>query len=155
MLTDARPEFLFVGGREVRVVPKGWTHPKDENGRFRPLFPADRYPETVEARRDWIKEYGTRLPSRKNYMPDVGGRRATDPAFEIHRTDIMAYETTSEGTPISPAFPNTQEGRRALVEYCAEHATTFGDSTTGVESWAAILFGDAVVALDGMIHGSS
>ncbi len=66
---------------------------------------------------------------------------------------IMAYETTSEGTPISPAFPDTPEGRLALVRHCAEHATTFGKHTAGLEAWAAILFGDAVtIGLDGTVE---
>jgi len=25
-------------GREIRKVPKGWKHPKDENGRFIPKY---------------------------------------------------------------------------------------------------------------------
>ena len=68
-------------------------------------------------------------------------------------TEIMAYETVSEGTPISPAFPNTREGRLALVRYCAAHCTTYGRHRAGVEAWAAILFGrDASVGFDGTVH---
>jgi hypothetical protein len=67
--------------------------------------------------------------------------------------EIVAYETTSEGTPISPAFPDTPEGRVALVNYCAEHATTFGDNKADAETWAAILFGQdpAMISEDGQV----
>jgi hypothetical protein len=65
---------------------------------------------------------------------------------------IIAYETMSEGTPISPAFPDTPEGRLGLLRHCAAHATTFGKHRAGIEAWAAILFGEhAPVRLDGTL----
>jgi hypothetical protein len=78
-------------------------------------------------------------------MPDASGLRADE-------TEIAAYEIVSEGTPISPVFPNTSEGTLALVNYCAEHATTFGDYDAGAEAWAAVLFGGASVDLDGTVR---
>jgi hypothetical protein len=116
-----------VGSREVRRVPVGWLHPVDEQGRCVPLLP-----------HDYVSDDGA--PVRR--MPQPG-------------EPIMAYETVSEGTPISPAFPDTPEGRRDLVAWCAEHATTFGDHRADAEAWAAILFGDAEVGLDGEVtaHG--
>jgi hypothetical protein len=115
-------EIFFVGSREVREVPKGWQHPKDERGRYIPLPPVGyRFDEGQGP-------YPT--------MPDPGD----DP-------DVMAYETVSEGTPISPAFAQSRD----LVLYCAEHCTTFGDHKAGVEAWAAILFGDAAIGLDGQV----
>ena len=71
--------------------------------------------------------------------------------WNVPDTEIAAYEATSEGTPISPAFPNTDEGRLALINYCAEHCFTFGDHRGDAEAWAAILFGDAAVAADGRV----
>ena len=59
-------------------------------------------------------------------MPPVGPTAA-----------VVAYETTSEGTPISPPFPNTPEGRLELVRYCASHANTHGAATAEVEAWGA------------------
>lgn len=68
-------------------------------------------------------------------------------------TEIAAYETVSEGTPISPAFPSTPEGTRDLVTYCAEHATAFGSRRAGIEAWAALLFGDgATIDADGTVR---
>lgn len=67
--------------------------------------------------------------------------------------EIAAYETTSEGTPISPAFTDTPEGRLELVRYCAEHATTLGQHRAGSAAWAAVLFGEhATIRPDGTVE---
>jgi hypothetical protein len=129
-MTQNNVDFRFVGGREVRVIPRGWQHPRAESGRYQPLLPAD-------------YRFDDDQPSWPQ-MPDASRL----PEIE---TEVVAYEAVSEGTPISPAFPNTPEGRRALVRYCAEHCTTFGRNRAGAEAWAAILFGDAAVAGDGTV----
>lgn len=69
-------------------------------------------------------------------MPDVSG-------ILEENLELIAYETTSEGTPISPNFPNTYEGRLALVAYCTEHCSTFANIKADGEAWAGLLFGDA------------
>ena len=56
---------------------------------------------------------------------------------------IAAYETTSEGTPISPFFLDDEEGRLMLVNWCAENSTVYGDHKADPETWAAILFGSS------------
>ena len=119
-------EIFFVNSREVRAIPKGWQHPRDAEGRYVPLLPHQ-------------YEYdGSQGPWPK--MPTPGSE-----------TEIAAYEAVSEGTPISPAFPDTPEGRRDLIAYCAEHCTTFGDHKADAEAWAAILFGGAAIASDGTV----
>ena len=127
-------EIAFVGGREVRAFPKGWQHPRDAQGRHTPLLPA-------EYAFDADQDRSVAL------MPDVRG-------LPVAETEIAAYEAVSEGTPISPAFPNSDAGRLALVNYCAEHETTFGDHRADAEVWAAILFGDASVGIDGTVRAS-
>jgi hypothetical protein len=78
-------------------------------------------------------------------MPDMRG-------LAEHEIEIAAYETVSEGTPISPPFPNNPDGRLGLVEYCSRHCTTFGNHTAGAEAWAALLFGNgAAVTADGVV----
>ena len=138
----------FVSNNEIRGIPKGWKHPQDERGRHRPLLPADQWPSTAEAQRQWMMEYETdQPPNPEQFMPSVR-------ALPAEATEIVAYETTSEGTPISPAFRNTPEGRLELVNYCAEHCTTFAQNMAGPEAWAAILFGSstAVVSEDGTVY---
>lgn len=124
-------QIAFVGGREVRIFPKGWQHPRNDHGQHTPLLPAD-----------YVFDDGQ---DRVSVMPDA--RNLPPP-----ETEIAAYEAVSEGTPISPSFPNTPEGRLALVNYCAEHETTFGDHRADAEAWAAILFGDASVGIDGTVR---
>jgi len=126
-MTREKSEFLIAAVREVRVIPAGWQHPRNWDNRLQPLLPTD-------------------------YAWDGDGAACMPAIAPGDETEIAAYETTTEGTPISPAFPNTPEGRLALVNWCVEHATTFGHRTTGAEGWAAILFGDAAVALDGTVR---
>ena len=133
-MTNERTGPAFIGGREVRIIPKGWQHPRNGRGRCAPLLPAN------YAFDDEAHEAG--CVAR---MPDTSGLCADE-------TEIAAYETVSEGTPISPVFPNTPEGRLALVNDCAEHATAFGDHRADPEAWAAVLFGGASVDLDGTVR---
>lgn len=120
--------------REVRIIPKGWQYPE-----HRPLLRADDWPADADALTQWQEDHETTdLPQRDDYMPSVEG-------LPTEETEIMVYETTSEGSPISPAFPNTPEGRLELVVYCTGHCSTFASLKTGPEEWAAILFGDGGV----------
>lgn len=85
------------------------------------------------------------VPLLDNGMPAVAG-------LAPEQTRILAYETTTEGTPISPAFPNTPVGRLRLLRYCAENAMAWGRFTADAEAWAAILFGEnAAVTTNGVV----
>jgi len=122
--------------RELRVIPKGWQHP-DHKG----LFPAERFPSTPEALAKWCEDYEEpEGPDQASYMPSVAG-------LAPEQTEIMAYETVSEGGPISPAFPNSPEGRMQLVKWLAENEDIMGQQVDG-ETWAAILFTDALALSD-------
>jgi hypothetical protein len=121
-----------IPNREMRAFPKGWQHPKDTNGKHIALLP-----------------YG--YAGDENDGPVATPNTTMPPTPLRGETEIAAYETVSEGTPISPAFPDTPEGRLALVRHCAEHCTTFADHRADAEAWAAILFGDAAVGLDGRV----
>ncbi|MBI4142641.1 hypothetical protein HY480_02080 [Candidatus Uhrbacteria bacterium] len=48
------------------------------------------------------------------------------------------WETTSEGSPISPVFASAEE----LADWCAEHATIFGNEKTSRERWFKMLIGE-------------
>ena len=69
-------------------------------------------------------------PSREDYMPD----------FAEHDPDTLGwaiYETTSEGTPLTPTFATPEE----LATWCAEHkVSTFGDFTADYDSWLAMIY---------------
>lgn len=51
------------------------------------------------------------------------------------------WETTSEGSPISPVFDTLD----ALCEWCAENATIIGDFKLSKEEWMNTLAEDIVV----------
>ena len=129
-------ETSFIANREVRFIPAGWLHPKDERGRFIPHYSRHHYEDLMQT-----LEPDERRPTLPP-MPEVDGLRP-------ERLEIAAYETTTEGTPISPAYPNTPEGRLAVAKWCAEHETTYGDFKADAEAWAAMLFTDHVVLVDG------
>jgi hypothetical protein len=138
---------VFIANREVRTIPKGWKHPKDASGRHRPLLPRDHESRSEEGRRDLI-ESGFPVPGEDAYMPALWTEQPAGSFRAPDAVEIAAYETTTEGTPISPAFPDTPEGRLALANWCAENAFTFGRHKADAEAWAAILFGEAYAAVD-------
>ena len=72
-------------------------------------------------------------PTFDEDMPDIS-------ELSKDKQEIVAYETVSEGTPISPNFPNTQQGKLDLVAWLAEHEPILGEPING-ETWAGILFG--------------
>lgn len=72
-------------------------------------------------------EYSGPRPSPDDYMPNW-------PAEE--RTHFMMYETTSEGTPISPAFATAEE----LAEWlAATNASSFGSMTATYDQWLSTI----------------
>lgn len=137
-------------GREVRRVPANWQHPKDElTGRYRPLFGGDWAElarEWDEARAKWERgefpdyasdeskampydQWSGRRPYSEDYMPRWSAEEATH---------LMMYETTSEGTPISPAFATPEELARWLVD---NNASAFGRDTASYEAWLRVARG--------------
>lgn len=50
------------------------------------------------------------------------------------------WETTSEGSPISPVFSTAEE----LADWCAEHATTFGSFRASKEKWLKMFAAECI-----------
>lgn len=121
-------------GREVRRVPKDWQHPKNEDGRFKPLM--DGYISDAKEFMEMAAKEGLQeaveymgCPDKNDYMPDW---------TEEERTHLMMYEDTSEGTPISPAFQTPEELARWLAD---NEASSFGSSTATYEQWLPVCKG--------------
>jgi hypothetical protein len=122
-------------GREVRMVPSNWRHPKDKHGDYIPLFDhlwAEQaywrlhkmmwdagYIESYIDTGIWLSRSGDQLnstyeewegeqPEQKDYIPDW-------PTHE--RTHYMMYESVTEGTPISPAFATKEDLASWLVRH--------------------------------------
>ena len=138
-------------GREVRRVPKDWQHPKYDNGNYIALHGSDfssNLKEWEENEAKW-KE-GLRDDFKGGWKPLeddekgmtfeawYGGKPCADdymPEFpEEERTHLMMYETTSEGTPISPAFETPEELARWLAD---NNASAFGRMTATYDQWLA------------------
>lgn len=142
-------------GREVRMVPADWEHPKDQHGTFIPLHEGD----CTVAQREWDdglalwiqglrddfdggttqhggrcdiygwKEWSGGRPAAEDYMPSWPREQ---------RTHLMMYEDTSEGTPISPAFATPEELARCLAD---NGASSFAKMTATYEQWLAVARG--------------
>lgn len=109
-------------GRELRMVPPNWEHPKKPNGQYQPMYNRT-FKESVK---DWLEglakwyggerseensdceywEYEGNPPDRDYYLPE----------WDVEPTWYQAYETVSEGTPVTPPFATKQE----LVDYLVE-----------------------------------
>lgn len=140
-------------GREIRMVPKGWQHPKGDEGRYIPLLKgsfAHADAEWNDGHAAWQRgEVENYTPGESKWRPKPasaldcasytewsGERPSPDdymPNFpEGTATMLMMYEDTSEGTPISPAFETPEE----LAHWLADTgASAFGGMTATYEQW--------------------
>ena len=125
-----------MGHREVRPVPLDWQHPRepgtysDGSPRYRPLH----------SRADMIShlEFNADCPLDElldidpaDYMPEM--REATPYGYQL-------YETTTEGTPVSPIFPSLQE----LAAWCEDRATVFAGFKWTRDQWLASFEADSL-----------
>lgn len=146
--------------REVRRVPPDWQHPERQDGRdggYQPMFD-----ETFdEALNEWLAELWwwkrgvyvytwdtdsavaephDRPRTTAAYVERVGG--PPQPEFcrpdwpKESRTHWQMYETTSEGTPISPPCATPEELARWLTD---NRASTFGNDTATYDQWLAMI----------------
>lgn len=120
-------------GREIRIVPPNWEHPKEKNQfngeiQYIPMFDEPylsslhewisnnalweqgKHPDQISHKDDPdplpknYAEWGGSPPDHKGYRPDWKEGEAT--WFQV-------YETVSEGTPVTPPFTTKEE----LIEY--------------------------------------
>ena len=116
-------------GREIRMVPAGWEHPRGEDGNYIPLHD-DVYQERVEEwdRQDAAWNDGTHpdieVAAREYNCHTFAGWDGPRPDREDYadyhgkpRTHWQAYENVSEGTPVSPVFADPED----LIDWIAEH----------------------------------
>lgn len=137
--------------REVRMVPPDWEHPRNESGDYIPLVEGSFAKESAdwdEGCAKWaegfrrvhsMREEAPRWVEREencSYQEWAGERPKPDqymPEFEPGTaTYLMMYESTSEGTPISPAFATPEELARWLAD---SNASAFGGMTATYEQW--------------------
>jgi len=142
-----------VMSREVRRVPKDWSHPKDDRGSYRPLYDAD-YETEADA---WVQGFmaweGGKDPDRNETScryywewnsgpPEEGCYR---PSWtDQERTHYQMYETTSEGTPISPVMPSPEELALWLTD---NHANAGAGMTATYSQWLRVCQGHKAPSL--------
>ncbi len=143
-------------GREVRRVPADWKHPHTGRGsdvpdRLQPMFD--------EVFEDALFEWLERSPMQttvgdglsedrgdewKKFLDYHGG--PPDPDYyrlgrwtEEEATHLQMYETTTEGTPISPPFETPEE----LAKWLADNeASSFGSMVATEKEWLAMINGE-------------
>jgi hypothetical protein len=133
-------------GREVRMVPKDWEHPIDNDGLLIPLLAdyqrdaRDFLAKAIAEGLDEAVDYFGCTPNKSNYMPELS---------EDEVGYYCMYENTSEGTPISPSFATPEELARWLTD---NNASAFGGSTASYEGWLRVAkgtFAPSCVVVDG------
>lgn len=129
-------------GREIRMVPPNWRHPKNDRGHEQPMYDenfADHFAKWL-ADFDRIRAGNLTDIERECYegdgkialaewLRDEGMPR--DPAYcrpwrDDEATWFQVWETVSEGTPVSPPFATRGE----LVDYLVKHGD-FWDQRRG------------------------
>lgn len=157
-------------GREVRMVSADWQHPKEDgfcsdgSPRYVALYDGAGLASDLE---NWDTEkeawdrgefpsYASEESRKLSFVEYYGER--PDPANyspawpDAERTHYMMYETTSEGTPISPAFDTPEKLARWLAD---TGASAFGSSTASYESWLRVCnggFAPSAVISGGVMH---
>lgn len=132
-------------GREVRMVPADWRHPKEAQPdwrtgqmveRYKALFEGSKYQRAVDEwdeecakwKGGWRPDYCDTAESRAMTYEQYSGQRPHRNDYmpdwpPEQRTHYMMYETCSEGTPISPAFATPEALARWLADTGAMTAT--------------------------------
>ena len=75
------------------------------------------------------EEYSGARPEKSDYMPDWP---------ESERTHLQMYETTTEGTPISPVLKTAKELARWLAD---NNASAFAGEGASYEDWLSMIQG--------------
>lgn len=114
-------------GREVRMVPPNWEHPKrEDNKSYHPIF--DRtYKQELD---EWLQNFdrirkngpseGDYYETFEEWLCDNPPPSSIDyyrPYEDSEATWVQVYETVSEGTPVTPPFATKKE----LVDYLVNH----------------------------------
>ena len=144
-------------GRELRKVPANWEHPKKDDGKYQPMFNryyGDELNEWFYGHQQWENSTHKDLveqPELKEKYPFYAMYHGNPPDVEYYQTrkfkpeeltHIQLYESTTEGTPLSPVFKADE--LEALCAWAAENATTFATCKTTKEEWFRMLSNDLV-----------
>lgn len=126
-------------GREIRRVPPNWEHPKNERGHYKALYDNDYESRAQEFEKEYA-EFMALSPAER--QDEYGCAHYWDydnpPDRELYREEIWTpeeatayqiYETVTEGTPVSPVFPDLDHLKQWLADQ--------GYSEPAIEAFAA------------------
>jgi len=117
-------------GREIRRVPPNWEHPKKYGSAdvYQPMH-AQNFDDAVADYKQRFLEWENSGKGKEEncefweYEGNPPGRDYYVPYRKSEATWYQAYETVSEGTPVSPPFATQEE----LITYLAEHGDFWSD----------------------------
>ena len=98
-------------GREIRMVPKDWQHPEEDNGNYKPLFD-ETFEEAAKEWKNAFMDYEKNPESDCEYWEWNGGPPERDwyrLEYKGEANCFQMYETVSEGTPVSPVFETKEQ----------------------------------------------
>jgi len=150
-------------GREVRIVPADWQHPKNARGNYMPLLEGPWSKHVAEwdlAAAKWAEGFEEDFSDWKPDAPvkwklrdadtlkyalysDYAGSRPRKkdymPEFAPGTANhLMMYEDCTEGTPISPSFATPEE----LAHWLADNnASACGREGATYEQWLRVCQG--------------
>jgi hypothetical protein len=115
-------------GREIRMVPANWEHPKNSEGDYKPMFMIyyeDVLDEWIENHYLWLKK---EHPDQKEYSETKNYKYYAEwvgspPDIEEYLIEkeplvwVQMFENISEGTPLSPSF----ETKKELIKWLSEN----------------------------------
>lgn len=124
-------------GREVRMVPADWQHPKEEDGRYRPLLNRDyesavedweteRLPEWIEGARLWavglVKVYGGGTETIQQVVDDAKARKPYAPPPAHPTYEWWAGDVPRKPAPedYMPAWPDAERTHFMMYEDTSE-----------------------------------
>jgi len=117
-------------GREIRMVPENWEHPRDEEGHYKALYDKDYDTAAREYEQNFLswsagvhedfEKHGSDYPYYWEWTSNPPDKEYYRPAFSEPATCFQIYETVSEGTPTSPVFAD----RRQLVTWLIKEGHT-------------------------------
>lgn len=137
-------------GRELRRVPMDFEYPihKVWYGYFMDYIPntcmstdkrdyCEQCREFAKIKEIEISSYG--CPNFDKYFSEISDKlkELCAPPFG---DGYQLWETTSEGSPVSPVFKTLDE----LCEWCEDNATTFAEYKATKEEWKEMLSNDFV-----------
>lgn len=119
-------------GREIRMAPPNWEHPKDESGEYMSMYDKD-YDTAAQEWLDGLAEWNKRPENGRcgckyfwEYEGNPPDKDYYRPKFTEEPTWCQVYQTVSEGTPVTPPFATKEE----LIDYLVAHGD-FWDQERG------------------------